>query len=206
MDNSKVQELEGCARSAIISVNNNSRYVLVLDHGELATHGYTAQGEVVVLPGENFGNYFGGGSNGAGVEVYFRFSVWDCEDDLANLPDSKAKRDWVVKHMRDDPFGNRSIQKIATDERFSSRLLSWIYTMWDVPYKGDNRAYVCEPDRGNVSWKVFEQLNPPDDQKAQFDRAQDNSHNIVTPRYIKGDFKINSGKNVRGELNVHNNA
>jgi hypothetical protein len=146
MNPSSIDEINNSSRGVIASVTNNSRFVLLLDvHDDVgyASHGKARADKLAILPGEKFPRYFGGNSIGAGVEVCFRFGVWDCAKDFKNLPDRSvaAKRNWIHTRMRVDQFGISRIIKAVGGEKLKSQRVANLFVMFDVPKVGAN--WIC---------------------------------------------------------------
>ncbi|KLO07234.1 hypothetical protein SCHPADRAFT_945445 [Schizopora paradoxa] len=164
------------------SLVNNTRFTLIMRRsGELraayANHGYALANSSVCFPGQTI--QVGGQSSGAGVEVAFRFQVWDIPyvaDHNSLSGDLKTAVDAIEK----DPRGlSTFVMKPET-----SNMVGNLYCFIDIPKVGSSKVNCFEASKEDIK-----DLSKISDVAGGYN-------------FLSGSDHTFSGSNIQGTFNV----
>lgn len=183
-------------RSAAAKLVNNTEYVFVIGNPYSASatkipeawaaHGCVMATSMYCFPGQTI--QLGGFSKGAGVEVYFRISVWKvprAEKDESVDADIKKVDPSLEAYRIDRTKGSKSVQ------------VANLYVFLDVPWAGWNKINVLEtaPD------VVKDLTQQGDNLTGKYQKYHGDIHTSDGEK-LKVAYYINRGENPTGKLQV----
>ncbi|KAI1763666.1 hypothetical protein GGR53DRAFT_467072 [Hypoxylon sp. FL1150] len=183
-------------RSAAVKLVNNTGYVFVIGNPNSASatkvpeawaaHGCVMATSAYCFPGQAI--QLGGFSKGAGVEVYFRISVWQiprAERDESVDADIKKVDPSLEAYRIDRTKGAKAVQ------------VANLYVFLDVPWAGWNKINALEtaPD------VVKDLTQKGDDLTGKYEKYHGDTHSSDGEK-LKVVYHIDKGENPAGELRV----
>jgi hypothetical protein len=179
-------------------IKNNTRFTLIMrkegeKHVAYASHGLAVANSTVCFPGQTI--QIGGLSNGAGIEVVFRFALWDIpyQPDRDSLPPGKKAAANAIE------TDSRGLAAFVMKENEASNWVSNIYFFIDIPKVGSSKVNCSEKDKTDIR-----ELSDAGD-VVSYDLVSGMDHQM-TGEHIKSTFSVGYGSHPTASFVLSNKA